>query len=116
MTKTLNDRKRGHQLMTAELRKSIPALYSQENVDDPTVVAKYFTPYSNWTWYVLEFDGDDLFFGLVDGFEAELGYFTLTELDSVDAFGGMPAVERDLYWSPRPLSQVRAAITSGQPC
>jgi hypothetical protein len=30
---------------------------------------------SSWTWYSTEFDGEDLFFGLVVGFETELGYF-----------------------------------------
>jgi len=36
-----------------------------------------------WTWtiYEAEFDGDNImFFGLVNGFEAELGYFTLHDL------------------------------------
>ena len=36
-----------------------------------------------WTWtiYQAEFDGDNnMFFGLVNGFEAELGYFTLHDL------------------------------------
>jgi Protein of unknown function (DUF2958) len=33
-----------------------------------------------WTWYVIEFDGEDPFFGLVDWFERELGYFSLREL------------------------------------
>ena len=46
-------------LMTEELKKKIPLLYSQENVEDPIVYAKYFTPDSYWTWYVLEYDGKD---------------------------------------------------------
>ena len=39
----------------------------------------------NWTWtiYEAEFSGDEiLFFGLVDGFESELGYFTLSDLET----------------------------------
>jgi len=31
-----------------------------------------FTPDSSWTWYAMEFDGVDTFFGLVNGFEEEL--------------------------------------------
>ena len=34
---------------------------------------KFFTPDSNWTWYATEFDGEDTFFGLVQGFETPFG-------------------------------------------
>jgi len=93
-------------LMPAELKASVPALYSQEEVKDPIVQAKYFTPWSNWTWYVLEYDGEDLCFGLVDGFERELGYFSLSELSAIRGPGGL-RIERDLYFDPTPLSTVR---------
>jgi hypothetical protein len=53
---------------------------------------------------VTEFDGEDLFFGLVQGLEEELGYFSLSELESVRVLG-LP-VERDLYFTPKPLSEL----------
>jgi hypothetical protein len=93
-------------LMSKELRKKIPPLYSQENVKDPIVYAKYFMPDSHWTWYVLEFDGKDTFFGYVDGDYQELGYFSLSELESIRGPLGLE-VERDLYWKPKPLSEVK---------
>jgi hypothetical protein len=37
------------ELLTAELRKCLPPLYSQENTKDPVVHIKFFTPDSNWT-------------------------------------------------------------------
>ena len=37
-------------LHTAELRASLPPLYSQEHNQDPVVRCKFFTPWSNWTW------------------------------------------------------------------
>lgn len=49
---------------------------------------------------------DILFFGLVLGLEIELGYFSLSELQSVRGALGLP-VERELYFRPAPLSQVR---------
>jgi hypothetical protein len=49
------------------------------------------------TWYATEFDGEDLFFGLVDGLEKEFGYFSLSELESVDGPFGV-GIERDLYF------------------
>ena len=46
-------------------------------------------------------------FGLVEGFETELGYFALDELAEATVFGGVPAVERDLYWEPKTLGEIR---------
>ena len=87
-------------LLTKEIRKQLPALYTNENVDDPKAIVKFFTPFSNWTWYATEFDGNDTFFGLVDGLDRELGYFSLSELESL---GGK--IERDMWFDPTPLSE-----------
>ena len=91
--------------MTADLRTQLPQLYSQEEVDDPKAIAKYFTPDANWTWYATEFDGKDTFFGLVDGLEKELGYFSLAALESVKGPFGL-GVERDLWFEPTPVSEL----------
>jgi hypothetical protein len=96
-------------LMTEELRKKIPKLYSQETEKNPLVYAKFFSPDSSWTWYALEFDGEDTFFGYVDGFEPELGYFSLSEMESVKGPLGLK-IERDLYWEPKPLSLVEKEV------
>ncbi|NQT91423.1 MAG: DUF2958 domain-containing protein [Lentisphaerae bacterium] len=64
---------------------------------DAAVVVKFFTPDSNWTWYATEFDGEDTFFGLVEGFEKEFGYFSLTELAGAKGPMGL-SVERDRYF------------------
>jgi hypothetical protein len=89
-----------------ELRATIPKLYTSDGERDPTVWVKLFTPDSNWTWYLIEWDGDDLCFGFVVGHEQELGYFSLAEIDGVRGGLGLP-VERDLYFTPCPLSSVR---------
>ena len=102
---------RGHELMTKELGETIPALYVNENVentDDVMARAKLFCPYNGWRWYVTEWDaGTGECFGLVEGFETEWGYFDLTELAEATVFGGVPAVERDLYWKPMTLGEIR---------
>ncbi len=98
------------QLLTTELRTQLPKLYAQENVEDPIVYAKFFTPDSSWTWYVTEGDEDDgdfRFFGYVVGFEKEWGYFVLSELESARGPLGLP-IERDLYFEAQPFSQVSA--------
>ena len=98
------------QLLTTELRTQLPKLYAQENVEDPIVYAKFFTPDSSWTWYVTEGDEDDgdfRFFGYVVGFEKEWGYFVLSELESARGPLGLP-IESDLYFEAQPFSQVLA--------
>ena len=89
-----------------EIRSTVPRLYETEDQPDPIVRVKLFTPDSNWTWYIVEWDGDDLCFGLVSGHELELGYFSLADLRGIRGRLGLP-VERDLYFTPCPLSAVR---------
>ena len=75
-------------------------------VSDPMAWVKFVHPMSNWTWYAVEFDAEQgLFYGLVCGHEEELGYFSLGELDSIEICHLQ--VERDLHWTPRPLSQCK---------
>src|ERR1700730_10167519 len=101
------------QLLTAELRASLPPLYSQESVPDPQIICKYFTPDSNWTWFVTEGSPDEdnpediRFFGFVIGMEEEWGYFMLSELESSRGPMKMP-IERDLYFTAGPFSEVIA--------
>ena len=97
-----------HKLLTKELIAKIPKLYSQENVKDPLVITKFFHPFHNWRHYVIEYDGEDTFFGLVDGFEQELGNFSLQELSDLRVHGC--PTERDLYFTPIPLSKLREEI------
>jgi len=84
--------------------------------DELIVIVKFFTPDANWTWYAVsaskdEESGDVQFFGFVNGLEAELGYFWLSELESVRGPLGLP-IERDLYWSPKTLAQVMQEVRS----
>ena len=109
--------KRGHQLMTEKLADTIPALGDTEHAADYDKVlarAKLFSPYSNWTWYITEIDRDTgQCFGLVEGLETELGYFDLTELAETTVLGGVPAVERDLYWQPITLGEIKNGSRDG---
>ena len=74
-----------------------------KNLSEVMATVKFFCPWSNWTWYAAEFDGEDLFFGLVDGHEKELGYFSLSELRDLSGPMGLK-IERDLYWTPKDLA------------
>ena len=86
------------ELLPEEIRDRLPPLRSTERLGlDAPIVVKFFTPTSNWTWYATEFDGEDLFFGLVHGHAKEFGYFSLSELEALGGPYGI-GVERDLYF------------------
>jgi hypothetical protein len=95
------------QLLTPELRAELPKVYSQDGNKDPKVYAKFFFPAGRWTWFVTEGEpaGDDYrFFGFVIGDFEEWGYFSLTELQSLNVHG--LTVERDLYFKQGTMSEV----------
>ena len=100
-------------LLTQEIKKKLPALYSQNQVVDPICSLKFFTPDSSWTWYITEGseqeDGDWMFFCKAISHicpDGELGYVMLSQLEQVRGTLGLP-VERDMYFSPKPLSQCK---------
>ncbi len=96
-----------YNLIPGKLAGQIPPLYGTEIIDDPTVWIKLFTPDSNWSWFLTEYDpAQRLAFGLVVGMETELGYFSLEEIEQSRGPLGL-RIERDLHFKPQPLSGVR---------
>ena len=91
-------------LITKTIARRIPALHQQDGKGDDTIAyVKLFTPDSNWTWYITEMDPETgECFGLVEGMEREMGYFSLPELESIRGPFGL-AVERDRFFDPTPI-------------
>jgi hypothetical protein len=91
-------------LLTKEITMKLPKIDETEATEPPDKVAvvKFFHPASSWTWYGIEFDGDDTFWGLVDGLETEFGYFSLSEISQLVGPFGLK-VERDKFFRPTPL-------------
>ena len=97
-------------LITKELARRLPALGATAEDPDPMVQCKFFYPDFHWTWYGVEFDGEDIFYGFVDGDFQELGTFSLAELQATRGKWGLP-VERDRHFQPCRLSELRARLT-----
>ena len=95
------------ELMTREIAEGLPGLYEQDGAEDPMVYVHYFSCVNGWDWWLLEFDGTDEAFGLVEGYDDELGYFSLKEMAELNRSMGFAVVERDEHFSPKPLSAVR---------
>jgi len=108
-------------LLTDEIRKKLPPLYAQEDKGGKAIAyVKFFIPDGNWTWWATEgspvkdVSGKEVdfhFFGLVEGFEKELGYFSLSELENVRGPMGLP-IERDLSWQPKTLEEISPEMFS----
>jgi hypothetical protein len=96
-------------LLSKQLASKLPKLYDTEHepLEDKTALAKFFHPTSNWTWYVIEFDGEDLCWGLVVGHEVEFGYFSLAELSQVIGPFGL-RIERDIFFRPTTIKDLAA--------
>lgn len=89
-------------LITKAIEKKLlkNPIYSSADKNIREVLVKFFNPCGIGTWYVFEAEknGNDwTFFGLVDLYEKELGYFTLSELESIKLPFGL-SIERDLYF------------------
>ena len=103
------------ELLPPELREQLPPLYSQEHVEDPMVMCKFFHPLSNMTWYAIEGspEGDDfIFFGWVHSDFPEFGYFSLNEMREVHVMG--LGIERDRHFTQKKLSEIRKEHEHGQ--
>lgn len=94
-------------LLPNAVRKQLPPLYSTEGQEAALAIVHWWSPYSSWHWYASEFDGENLFFGLVKGWELEYGYFSLAEFQDVQKkfFSG---IVRDETWQPVPLREIEA--------
>lgn len=96
-------------LLTKELEKRFKEVGSQENVKDPVVIAKFFNPTGQATWFATEYEpSDKVFFGYVSLFNDptcnEFGCFTLDELENLKVGFGL-GVERDMYCGEQKLSE-----------
>ena len=99
----------GNNLIPKELieEMNIPKLYETERTINPICYVKLFTPDSVFTWFIIELSIDeDTCYGFVKGFESELGYFSLKELESIKGALGL-GVERDIFFKPTALEIVR---------
>ena len=90
-------------LLTKDLIKIFPKRYEMDGKpkNEVKIIAKFFTPDAQASWYAIEYDPEDrLFFGLAnlgDDQMAELGYFSLSELESLTGPFG-PKVVRDRFF------------------
>lgn len=103
-------------LLTKEILKKLPMLYSTEHIalSDKVAVCKFFSPVGRYTFYVvegnLEENGEFTFWGycvspLGEDCD-EFGYVTLSTLESIKLPAGLK-IERDRWFAPTKLSDLK---------
>ena len=92
-------------LEMAETIATMPKSYDTDGQGNDAVAhLHYFT--GSWDWYITEKDvntdgqGQIQAFGMVDGYECEMGYINLKEVTRAGA-------ELDLHWAPCTLRQIK---------
>jgi hypothetical protein len=103
-------------LMTKEIETKAKAQYPKgADLESQKVVAKFFDPTSQWTWYLMNEDPEypDYLWGIVKGFEVEIGSFSLSELQHTKVRFGL-GIERDLGFRPMPAKEVWEKLNAGQ--
>ena len=102
------------QLLTEELLKRFETIGSQENVNNPLVIAKFFNPTGAGTWLATEYNPtDQIFFGYVSLFgdyNDEWGSFSLQELQDYKGNFGL-GIERDLHFKETISSELIKELT-----
>lgn len=95
-------------LISPELQAEFIKFGTQSEEQDPMVLAKFFNPSGAGTWYAISYDAESrICFGYVTGLGFdEYGYFSIDELESlrVPPFG--LSIERDIHFTPCPMSQI----------
>lgn len=101
-------------LITKAIAKKAQAQFSKGSDMGQLVVAKFFDPCGSWTWYLMNQDPDDpnYLWGIVKGFELEMGSFSLAELSNVKGKLGI-GIERDLWFTPKPAKEIWERLNEG---
>jgi len=103
-------------LMTNEIEQMAQQQYLKgAEMNGQMVVAKFFDPCGSWSWYLMNQDPEDpdYLWGIVRGFEVEMGSFSLSELESVKGPLGL-GIERDLHFKSQPASEIWAKLNRGE--
>ena len=87
-------------LLTKKITEQAKEQYDKGSDMEQMVVAKYFNPIGNGTWYLMNLaDDEDYAWGIVDLFAVEMGSFSMRELQSIQLPLNM-GIERDKYFEP----------------
>jgi hypothetical protein len=98
-------------LLDDRLKAQLPGMGSSPEtpLEELFVHLRFHDPANRWKWYVIEFDGEDTFFGLVvNPAGVVAGQFTLAELESLCFGEEARGVHKDAAFQPISVSDLAA--------
>ena len=103
------------ELLTKEIKEQLQKQYAMGSDMEQMVVAKLFDPCGSFSWYLLNQDPNDTTYlwGIVKGFEVEMGSIYLPELEEFKGRLGI-GIERDLSFNPMPAKELWKALLNGK--
>jgi hypothetical protein len=102
-------------LMTQEITTLAQQQYCLGSDMDQLIVAKFFDHQGSWSWYLMNQDPEDpdYLWGIVRGFEIEMGSFSLSELSEYRGKLGL-GIERDIGFRPMAAKELWEKLNRGQ--
>jgi hypothetical protein len=101
-------------LLSVEIKEKLQKQYQMGSDMEQLVIAKFFNPTGSWSWFAMNMDEDgDYIWGIVDGFEVEMGSFSLSELQAYKGPLGI-GIERDLYFKPITAKELWERLMKGE--
>ncbi len=104
------------QLLTKKITEMAHKQYPKGSDFNQMVVAKFFDAFGSWSWYLMNIDpvDNDYCWGIVKGFEVEMGSFLMSELKSLKAMGSVPRIERDICFKPTKAKDIWDRLLAGK--
>lgn len=101
-------------MLPEPIRTALPPIGASREtpLERVMVQARFKDASTEFSWYVIEFDGSDRFFGIVAGRHAVLGEFTLSELESIREPDDTPGVIFDESFQPSSVLSLAKRIQS----
>jgi len=102
-------------LMNKDIIKQAQNQYPLGSDMDQLIVAKFFDPTGSWSWYLMNQDPEDpdYLWGIVNGFEVEMGSLSLSELSEYRGKLGL-GIERDIGFRPMAAKELWEKLNKGQ--
>ena len=94
-------------LLTKEIQKKAESQFNKAGDMNQKIVAKFFNPLGNWSWYLMNKDPESGYcWGIVDGFAVEMGSFLIEELQDIELPMGL-GIERDKFFKPTAFKDIK---------
>ena len=97
-------------LLTKEITKKATEQFDKGSDMEQMIVAKYFDKGGDWQWFLMNMEDENYCWGIVKGFEVEMGSFSLTELEEVLG----RRLERDLYFEQVKAKDLWKQLNNGE--